>query len=153
MKKQSKSLPTASIGLGKSPFFLMGVVYRHFRNDAQRLLMADYNISTEMLKALEVIHHHEMITQQNLADILMNERSATKRLVDNLIKRDLIIAIKDENNLKNKLLSITASGEVTRDSGNLIMQSLEKKWLESLSSSEIESVKSICHKISANNIT
>lgn len=136
--------------LEQSPFFMMGVVHRHFRNQAQKELMANYDITTEMLKALEVVHCFEPMSQQKLADALMNERSATKRLVDNLIKRNLITAIKDINNQKHKLLTLSEEGKIIRKHGDVIMQRLEKKWLSSLKEEEIKSIISICNKLSSN---
>lgn len=143
------NLPIAK-SLEQSPFFMMGVVHRHFRNQAQKELMANYDITTEMQKALEVINCFEPISQQKLADALMNERSATKRLVDNLIKRNLVTTIKDENNQKHKLLTLTEEGTKTRKLGDIIMQKLERKWLSSLESNEIESIITICNKLSSN---
>ena len=136
--------------LEQSPFFMMGVVHRHFRNQAQKELMANYDITTEVLKALEVVHCFEPMSQQKLADALMNERSATKRLVDNLIKRNLITAIKDINNQKHKLLTLSEEGKIIRKHGDVIMQRLEKKWLSSLKEEEIKSIISICNKLSSN---
>lgn len=143
---------TAS-SLQKSPFFLMGVVHRHFKNDAQRLLMSEYDITTEMLKALEVVNSLGPLSQQKLADSLMNERSATKRLVDNLIKRELIIATKDENNQKHKLLALSKEGRSVQLSGSKILIQAEKKWLSGLNEDEIKSLSILCKKLAINNIT
>ncbi|MGF1684006.1 MarR family winged helix-turn-helix transcriptional regulator [Photobacterium minamisatsumaniensis] len=139
-----------SKNLEDSPFFMMGVVHRYFRNQAQKELSAKYDITTEMQKALEVVNSFELISQQKLADALMNERSATKRLVDNLIKRDLLIAVKDENNQKHKLLKLSDLGAEVRASGNTIMKQLESDWLEKLSETEIEDLNKTLRKLTMN---
>ena len=148
-KDNQPNLPIAK-RLEQSPFFMMGIVHRHFRNNAQKELMSKYDITTEMLKALEVINCFEPMSQQKLADALMNERSATKRLVDNLIKRDLVIATKDPNNQKHKLLSVSKNGNEIRTLGSAIMQRLEKEWLSVLTDDEIQIIKTICKKLTSN---
>ncbi|OIQ26385.1 MarR family transcriptional regulator [uncultured Vibrio sp.] len=152
MNKKTISLTETSLSLKASPFFIMGIVHRHFRNDANRSLMEKFDISTEMLKALEIISHHKVITQQKLADITMNERSATKRLVDNLVKRELIVFMKDENNLKHKLLTLTPDGKKTKDLGSKILKKLEQQWLDKLDQNDINNLKTTCYKLAIENI-
>ncbi|WP_087024194.1 MarR family winged helix-turn-helix transcriptional regulator [Thaumasiovibrio subtropicus] len=142
--------PTCTRSIPKfesSPFFHMGVVHRHFRNEGHRRLMQHHDITTEMQKAMEMIATFQPISQQKLADALLTERSTMKRLVDNLIKRELIVVTKDENNQKTKLLSLTEFGEETRTSGNVIMQALQAEWLEGLNGDEISTLNSLLNKI------
>ncbi|GAM67979.1 transcriptional regulator [Vibrio ishigakensis] len=118
--------------LNESIFFLMGVVYRRFRNEAQEQLLEQHDITTEMQKALEILSFYQELPQQALADKLMKERSTVKRLVDNMHKRDLVEFIPHPTNLKVKLIKLSAKGREVHASGNQIVTATQQEWLSSL---------------------
>ncbi len=121
--------------LENSPLYLMSVVHRLHRNKANELI-APFDITLEMLSALNCIEYHQPIKQQDLANKLVLERSVTKRNVDNLLKRELVEVVKDENNKKNKLLALTPAGSKVRQQVSDKMDQLQQDWVSDLSPEE-----------------
>lgn len=80
--------------LDSSLSFTLGLTYKQFRTIANQSLNTQFDITLEMLGALRVLDHLGEIPQQAVAEALQRERSVTKRLIDNCIKRDLIEAKK-----------------------------------------------------------
>lgn len=97
--------------LDANPMFLMGLAYKQFRAQVGHLLGGEQPISLEMFGALRVLNQHGQISQQQLADHLLRNRSVAKRLVDNAIKLELIEARKCSENKKIKLLSLAPKGQ------------------------------------------
>ncbi|MCF1428100.1 MAG: winged helix DNA-binding protein [Shewanella sp.] len=62
------------------------------------------------MRALPVLVNLREVPQQTLCDRLHRKRSVIKRLVDNCIKRELIVAHKSEQNKKARYLSLTDKG-------------------------------------------
>ncbi|MGR5096539.1 MarR family winged helix-turn-helix transcriptional regulator [Vibrio maritimus] len=118
--------------LDESTFFLMGVAYRRFRNDVQEQLLSAHDITTEMQKALEILSYHTHLPQQVLADKLMRERSTIKRMVDNMLKRELVSIIPHPTNQKVKLIQLTSKGREVHESGNTIVTTIQSQWLNTL---------------------
>ena len=107
--------------LESSASFMMGLAYKQFRTLANQALSTELGISLEMLGALKVLAHGGDMPQQGLAEGLQRERSATKRLVDNCIKRELISSYKSETNKKAKYLMITDKGLLIKEQAGSIL--------------------------------
>lgn len=132
----------ASPLLHESTFFLMGVAYRRFRNQIQEVLLDKHDITTEMQKALEILDYHKELSQQALAEKLMKERSTVKRLVDNMLKRELVTTVSHPTNQKLKLIQLTASGKIVHKSGNEIVTKIQCQWLNTLDENQEVLIKS-----------
>jgi len=72
----------------------------------------------------------------------MNERSTVKRLVDNLVKRELVEIVAHPTNRKTKLIQLTDQGETVRLKGNQIVTDVQSQWLDALPESERAHLKS-----------
>ncbi|WP_318465182.1 MarR family winged helix-turn-helix transcriptional regulator [Photobacterium leiognathi] len=97
--------------LNESLSFTMGLAYKQFRSLATSALATEFDITLEMLGALRVLSHLGEVPQQAVSDALHRERSVTKRLIDNCIKRELITVKKSEQNKKARYLVITEKGQ------------------------------------------
>ncbi|MGL6258058.1 MarR family winged helix-turn-helix transcriptional regulator [Vibrio sp. WXL210] len=128
--------------LDESTFFLMGIAHRLFRNQAQEQLMEHHDISVEMQKALEILSFHGEMLQQGLADKLMTERSTVKRLVDNMLKRELVAISAHPTNQKVRLIKLTEKGVSVHKSGNQIITSVQRQWLDQLGDDKQAQLKS-----------
>jgi len=133
--------------LEKSHFFNMAIITRHHRSASQEKLRQCSDITIEMLCALEVIHSLQPLPQQQLANSLMCDRSAAKRTVDNLIKRQLAVVSKDESNRKHKIISLSDEGEKVRKKGKAIMQETSNSYLSALDEQEQAELMRLCKKI------
>ena len=125
----------------------MAIITRHHRSASQEKLRECTDITLEMLCALEVIHSLQPLPQQQLANSLMCDRSAAKRTVDNLIKRELAKVSKDEANRKHKIISLSSEGDVVRRKGGAIMRQTSREYLSPLDEQEQVELMRLCKKI------
>ncbi|WP_261872874.1 MarR family winged helix-turn-helix transcriptional regulator [Vibrio rarus] len=132
--------------LDTNPMFLMGLVYKQFRCNVSTQMSA-MNITLEMYGALRVLHEQGEMTQQQLADYLLRNRSVTKRLVDNGIKFGLIIANKSATNKKVKLLTLTPDGEQMVNQCTPIINNITQQFQDKLSKSESKKLVTLLSKL------
>lgn len=130
-----------------SASFMMGLAYKQFRTLSTKALLSKLDISIEMLGALRVLSCHGELTQQALAEGLKRERSATKRLVDNCIKRGLIAAHKSETNKKAKYLVLTDKGRSTKNKASVIINDIIEQFFAPLTAHERDTLLSSCRKL------
>ncbi|ROS05110.1 DNA-binding MarR family transcriptional regulator [Sinobacterium caligoides] len=134
--------------LNLSASFMMGLAHKRFRVTANQALCDEVDITLEMFGALATLDHHPGITQQQLSDILQRERSATKRLVDNCIKRELITACKGESeNKKARYLSLTPLGSSTKERSSQLMAEVRKQFFSALSPEEEATLYRLCRQL------
>ncbi|WP_261816956.1 MarR family winged helix-turn-helix transcriptional regulator [Vibrio gallicus] len=114
----------------------MGFAYKQFRAKVSHELFEALGISLEMFGALKVLNAHGKMTQQQLSDLLLRNRSVTKRLVDNAIKLNLIEPSKSETNKKIKLLALTIEGQKAVAECSPIVDKISHQLQDSLSKGE-----------------
>lgn len=132
MSKQITSIPE----LDNSAAFIMGLAYKQFRTIANQMLTAEFDVTLEMVGALRVLHHLGKVPQQSLCTALHRERSVTKRLVDNCIKRGLIETYKSDTNKKARYLAITAKGIKTKNEADENLKSVAAEFYSPLTDDE-----------------
>jgi DNA-binding MarR family transcriptional regulator len=130
-----------------SAAFMMGLAYKQFRATANQILTAEFDTTLEMVGALRVLHHLGQVPQQSLSSALHRERSVTKRLVDNCIKRGLIEVHKSDTNKKARYLSITAKGIKTKNSADNQLRAIADDFYSPLSEEELSQLLSLCKKL------
>ncbi|MGC3833882.1 MarR family winged helix-turn-helix transcriptional regulator [Moritella viscosa] len=111
--------------LNENVAFMMGLAYKQFRTISNQKLAAEFDITLEMLGALRVLDYLGKVPQQTLSTALHRERSVTKRLVDNCIKRGLIEVHKSDINKKARYLALTADGLTTKINADILLQAYQ----------------------------
>ena len=96
--------------LDQSPMFVCSLMNRTFRNRAQAELSRQDLMTLEMASALAALEEFQPMSQQELADAVLTERSVAKRMVDNLEKRGFVKVSKSETNQRLKILTLTKEG-------------------------------------------
>lgn len=133
--------------LDSSVSFMMGLATKQFRTLANQALMERFDITLEMLGALRVLAVLDKAPQQQLAETLHRERSVTKRLVDNCIKRDLIQAYKSESNKKARYLALTEKGLAVKLQAHQCLKTVIDDFYAPLSVAEQQQMLSLCKKL------
>ena len=133
--------------LDANPMFLMGFAYKQFRSEITSKLLANAGISLEMYGGLKVLNERGKMTQQQLSDLLLRNRSVTKRLVDNAIKLGLISASKSDTNKKIKLLTLTAQGQQTVVNCAPIVEHGTQQFLAALTNGEEQQLATLLAKL------
>ncbi|MGF1736992.1 MarR family winged helix-turn-helix transcriptional regulator [Photobacterium satsumensis] len=147
MENQPASPITGIESLDTNPMFLMGLAYKQFRSQIATGMGATSSISLEMYGALNVLSEHDKITQQELTNYLLRNRSVTKRLVDNAIKLGLVVASKSETNKKIKLLSLTKEGKELTTQCAPVVDSISQQFQSSLSEDETQQLQQLLAKL------
>ncbi|MBY5921014.1 MarR family winged helix-turn-helix transcriptional regulator [Ferrimonas balearica] len=133
--------------LDNSLSFVMSLAQKQYRAISNQRLAQAFDITLEMVGAIKVLDHLGCIPQQQLADVLKRDRSVTKRLVDNCIKRGLIEASRSDTNRKARMLSLTEEGQrVNRESAPLLKQSSEEFFTQ-LSGEERQQLMGMLQKL------
>lgn len=141
MEDQSVFSITGIVSLDNNPMFLMGFAYKQFRAQISHEMTERFGISLEMFGALKILDQHGQITQQELANFLLRNRSVMKRLVDNAIKLNLIQASKSDSNKKVKLLSLTAEGKIMVQQCTPVVDTMSEQFQNGLTHSQIEQLR------------
>jgi|ERR1700761_3159964 len=83
-----------------------------FRKHMQgRIRSLDTHLTFEMLEVMMCLWRQDGVNQQVIADITLRDKSAMTYLIDNLIKRGLIVRKEDERDRRNKLIFLTEEGK------------------------------------------
>jgi DNA-binding MarR family transcriptional regulator len=69
-----------------------------------------FDISFELLEVLVFLWRQDGVNQQEIADFIIKDKSSTTYLIDNLVKRNLVLRAADENDRRNKLIFLTREG-------------------------------------------
>lgn len=133
----------------RQPMFICGTVHRLFRNKVTTLLSEKQLMTLEMSRALVAVKENQPLSQQQLADIVQNERSATKRMVDNLEKRGYLTTYKSETNKKLKMLSLTELGDNELEKAKQTIVSVENEIFDCLTAEEFDVFLDLIRKIGA----
>lgn len=133
--------------LDNSISFLMGVSYKQFRTLANQQISEKFEITLEMLGMLCVLAHVGKIGQQKLAETLKRERSVTKRLVDNCIKRGLIKVYKSDLNKKARYLVLTEKGLKVKKDAHHCVKIIASNYYAPLTLEEQQTLRHLCKKL------
>lgn len=138
--------------LDNSTPFMMGLAYKQFRTLVNQSLTTEFEITLEMLGVLRVLAHLGTVPQQTLAETLHRERSVTKRLVDNCIKRSLIEVHKSDTNKKARYLVLTAKGMELKEQASQCLQQITADYYSPLTPDEQQYLRRLCKKLIQDNI-
>ncbi|WP_028109252.1 MarR family winged helix-turn-helix transcriptional regulator [Ferrimonas futtsuensis] len=138
---------TAIPELDNSLTFIMSLAQKQYRAICTQRLQQEFDITLEMVGAMKVLNHLGCIPQQQLADVLKRDRSVTKRLVDNCIKRGLICAGKSDANRKARMLSLTEEGERVNLACTPLLKQVQTQFFEGVSEQEQRLLRGILEKL------
>jgi DNA-binding MarR family transcriptional regulator len=90
----------------------LGRAMQEMRNKSRQTIQLkmkenNMNLTFEMLEVLSCLWRKNGINQQEIADITMKDKSSMTYLIDNLVKRNMVIRVEDEVDRRNKLIHLT----------------------------------------------
>lgn len=107
----TKNIAELALELGRS----MSELKNHLRrNIHEKIKKHNLDITFELLEIMSLLWRNDGINQQEMADIVIKDKSSMTYLVDNLVKRNLVTRVEDENDRRNKLIFLTAEGKLLR---------------------------------------
>ncbi|WP_411062693.1 MarR family winged helix-turn-helix transcriptional regulator [Vibrio rotiferianus] len=137
--------------LDQSPMFVCSVMNRTFRNRAQAELSRQDLMTLEMASALAALEEFQPMSQQELADAVLTERSVAKRMVDNLEKRGFVQVSKCETNQRLKILTLTKEGVEALRKVHRIMTNLKQDFFSCLTEEESDEFFRLVRKMTLAN--
>ena len=137
--------------LDQSPMFVCSVMNRTFRNRAQAELSRQDLMTLEMASALAALEEFQPMSQQELADAVLTERSVAKRMVDNLEKRGFVQVSKCETNQRLKILTLTKEGVEAVRKVDRIMTNLKQDFFSCLTEEESDEFFRLVRKMTLAN--
>jgi DNA-binding MarR family transcriptional regulator len=115
LKPISKSKIELARELGRS----MAELRNHLRQYIQEKIKEHgINITFEMLEVMSFLWKKDGINQQEIADQTLRDKSGMTYLIDNLVKRNMVTRVEDENDRRNKLIYLTAEGKALQEQLN-----------------------------------
>lgn len=95
--------------------FYVGRTHRTMLNTLnQRLADKNIDITGEQAVIIMRLSIQDGMTQQELSDAIFKEKSSTKRLIDSLERKNLIVRIPDQNDRRSKRIHLTHGGKAIR---------------------------------------
>lgn len=70
------------------------------------------DITFELLEILGFLFRKDGVNQQEIADVIVKDKSSMTYLIDNLEKRGMVERIEDQNDRRSKLIYLTEKGRM-----------------------------------------
>lgn len=68
------------------------------------------NMTFEMIEVMSILWKKDGINQQEIANNTLKDKSSMTYLIDNLVKRNLVSRVEDDNDRRNKLIFLSTAG-------------------------------------------
>jgi DNA-binding MarR family transcriptional regulator len=108
------------------------------------------DISFEMIEIMACLWNKNGINQQEIADIVIKDKSSMTYLVDNLVKRNMVRREADENDRRNNLIYITREGRALQKKLNPWILEMYEKAASGIQKTKISQSIKVVKKISEN---
>ena len=96
------------------------------------------DITFELLEITAILWRKDGVNQQELADVVVKDKSSMTYLIDNLVKRNLVKRVEDENDRRNKLVYLTTEGKLLQKKLHPWVMETYEKAAGQLDPAEIE---------------
>ncbi|HEY0272148.1 MAG TPA: MarR family transcriptional regulator [Chitinophaga sp.] len=96
------------------------------------------NITFELLEVVFFLGRHDGANQQEIADVMIKDKSSMTYLVDNLEKRDMVTRQEDEADRRNKRICLTAAGRTLLETLDPWVTEMYEQATEGIRAADIE---------------
>jgi DNA-binding MarR family transcriptional regulator len=115
-----------------------------------RIRENNIDVSFELLEILGVLYKKDGINQQEIADILIKDKSSITYLIDSLTKRDLVERKEDENDRRNKLIYLTENGKHMKQTLHPWVEEIYEQATNGIKVAELEKAVALVQKMNDN---
>ena len=131
--------------------FIIARAHRTMLNTLnQRLADKGLGITSEQAIIIMRLGIADGMTQQELADATFKDKSSVKRLIDNLIRKNLIVRVADQNDKRSKRIYLTHGGKELRENIALIAKGVLSQVQNNIDTKEMEVCKKVLTQIFEN---
>lgn len=101
------------------------------------------NITFEMLEVLSFLWKKDGANQQEIADMTLRDKSSMTYLIDNLVKRDMVKRVEDENDRRNKLIFLTSEAKALKEQLQSWVAEVYEKAIVNVDGNTIEAAQNL----------
>ena len=113
--------------------YIVGEISRLAHKRVTHIFTAnEYDVTVEQFGVLALLWYEEGVNQQHIANGLNRDKTTITRIINNMIKKSLIVKIPDQLDKRNKLIYLTEKG-----------RSLQKDMIESTSVVYLDVIKNM----------
>ncbi|MBL3546588.1 MULTISPECIES: MarR family winged helix-turn-helix transcriptional regulator [Chryseobacterium] len=110
----------------------------------------DSDLSFELIEILGLLSRNNGINQQEIGTQVSKDKSSITYLINNLVKRELVERIENENDRRNKQIFLTSKGQQTIEAIYPLALELYEKAAGDLHKDEINKALILVRKMTAN---
>ncbi|WP_291914646.1 MarR family transcriptional regulator [Chitinophaga sp. CB10] len=110
----------------------------------------NWDISMELVEILGLVYRRGGLNQQEIADIIVKDKSSMTYLIDNLVKKGLAERTEDQRDRRNKLIYITEKGKLLMEKLNPWVTEMYEKATRELQTKDVLNALSVARKMNEN---
>ncbi|WP_440134649.1 MarR family winged helix-turn-helix transcriptional regulator [Chitinophaga sancti] len=115
-----------------------------------RIREEEIDITFELLEILAYLYKKDGVNQQEIADLMLKDKSSMTYQIDGLVKRDLVRRMEDENDRRNKLIFLTEKGKGLQTVLQSWVGELYDKGVSDIDEGEIDTALAMVQKMNEN---
>lgn len=115
-----------------------------------RIKDAGVDITFELLEILAYLYKKDGMNQQEIANVMLKDKSSMTYQIDGLVKRDLVKRMEDENDRRNKLIFLTEKGKGLQEIIQSWVAELYEKSVKDIDRKEMDQALVLVKKMNEN---
>lgn len=117
----------------------------------QRFKSHDFEVTAEQWALINIlVEHEDVLSQNDIAKIVVKDYTSISRLIDHLIKKELVVRKSDPNDRRSNLIYITDKGKkLQKEVIEEVLQHIADA-LDGISKEELEICSSVLLKVIRN---
>jgi DNA-binding MarR family transcriptional regulator len=108
------------------------------------------DITFELLEIVLFLYRKDGANQQEIADVLSKDKSSMTYLIDNLVKRDMVKRVEDENDRRNKRIFLTEKSLLLKDDMTPWITAIYEKATNGVKAAELEKAIAVVRAMNDN---
>ena len=139
------------VTLNENLAFLIGDVnHRIYQNITRIFRQNKYNVTLEQFSVLALLWYQDGLKQQEIAERLNRDKTTITRVVNNMIRQNLVVKIPDKTDLRATLIYLTNYGRQVQDKMVSSAGTVYMKMIKGLKKSDINITVSVLNTIISN---
>ena len=123
------------------------ISHRLYQNVSRIFRENKFKVTIEQFSVLTLLWYEDGLRQQDIADQLNRDKTTITRVIDNMIKQNLVVKVPDKNDKRVYGIYLTHYGKELENKMVMATGEVYIKMLQGLPDEEIEQVTGILNKI------
>jgi DNA-binding MarR family transcriptional regulator len=110
----------------------------------------EVDITFELLEVLSLLHRKDGSNQQEIADVMVKDKSSMTYLINTLAMRGMVTRREDENDGRNKLIYLTGDGKLLLKKLDPWINEMYKSATRGINATDIKKAILLIHNMNKN---